>query len=79
MDKKLYGEIKVMKKSKRGRPPKKVKKWNPMYTKIMVRKILQEKLRENDHDIAELVDIRSKFIDSVLEELDKTVKGENEQ
>ena len=68
-----------MKKSKRGRPPKHVKKYNPMYSKIMVKNILQEKLRENDHEILELVSIRNKFIDSVLEELDKTVKKEEDK
>ena len=50
-----------------------------MYSKIMVKKILQEKLRENDHEILELVSIRNKFIDSVLEELDKTVKKEEDK
>ena len=34
---------------------------------------------ENDHEILELVSIRNKFIDSVLEELDKTVKKEEDK
>ena len=68
-----------MKKSKRGRPPKKIKKWNPKYSKLMVKKILQEKLRENDHEIMELVSIRNKFIAEVIAELDKTVKEEDEK
>ena len=68
-----------MKKSKRGRPPKKIKKWNPKDSKLMVKKILQEKLRENDHEIMELVSIRNKFIAEVIAELDKTVKEEDEK
>ena len=56
-------------KAKRGRPPKKIIKNNPLYSRLFVRKVLQDYFLEDPYDILHTQNT-NKAINEVLELLD---------
>jgi hypothetical protein len=56
-------------KAKRGRPPKKIIKNNPSYSRLSIRKVLQDYLLQDPYDILHTQNA-NKAINEVLELLD---------
>ena len=57
-------------KGKRGRPPKKIVKHNPVYSKLIVKKVLQDYFL-TDHNNPLLVQESNEVIEAVLDKLER--------